>query len=131
MGHTLWNKADYQRTEQKITEVSETFHADFSIDTPVQHLWDAFKFLCHHCLSLIPHKTVSNSCKPPWITRYIKRLSNKEQHVYNRARLSGSGKNINNFKEQSRKSVGSLIICMFQNCSTQIIIMVINIFGLT
>ena len=86
----LWNKVDYQRIEQKITKFSETFHADFSIDTPVQHLRDAFKSLCHRCLSLIPHKTVSKSCKLPWIARYVKHLSNKKQHVYNRACLSGS-----------------------------------------
>jgi len=128
----LWNKADYQRIEQIISEFFETFYRDFTIDTPVQYLWDAFKSLCYQCLSSIPHKTISNSSKPPWITRHIKRLSNKKQRVYNQAQLSGSDvdwANITNLKEQSRKSVGSPIINMFQNCLILIIIMVINVFG--
>ena len=45
--------------------------------------------MCQKCLELVPCKSLSSSIKYPWITTQIKRLSNKKQRLYNRARYSG------------------------------------------
>ena len=83
------NRADFHAINDVIIEFSDTFLSVNSADTPVQELWDSFKSMCQKCLELVPSKSLSNSIKYPWITPQIKRLSNRKQRLYNRARYTG------------------------------------------
>ena len=85
----LWDRANFTEINDVIAQLANSFLSVNTIDTPVQELWDSFKGTCHRALELVPRKHTSRSIKYPWITRHIKRLSNKKQRLYNRARHSG------------------------------------------
>ena len=85
----LWNKANFHEINYKLIQFSNLFITENSCDIPVQKLWDSFKTTCQECLKLVPCKSLSSCLKNPWITRQIKRLSNKKQHLYNHARYTG------------------------------------------
>jgi len=84
----MWHQADWQSINQRIHSFSSRFISDYSIDTPIQDLWNTFKDECHKCLDLIPSKQSVPSSRYPWISTNIKRLSNKKRRLYNKARTS-------------------------------------------
>jgi len=67
---------------------AESFLGLYSIDTPVQDLWDVFKNQCYDCLELVPSIFPSKSATNPWTNSDVKRLTNKKQRLYNKARRS-------------------------------------------
>jgi len=83
-----WNKADWANLKCCTESFCSTFTSEFSIDTPIDQMWDKFKGFCLFILSSIPSKVVNTKSTHPWITPSIKRLSKRKQRMYNRARLS-------------------------------------------
>jgi len=71
-----------------MSHFAESFIEHYSIDTPVQELWNVFKRKCHDCLDHVPSILTSKSNKNPWTNHYIKCLTNKMQHLYNQAKAS-------------------------------------------
>ena len=69
-----------------MTQFSETFLHCYTIDTPIQDLWDIFKMQCYDCLDLVPHVLSTKPDRNPWINNYVKRLTNKKQRLYNKAK---------------------------------------------
>lgn len=84
----LWHQADWQAINERLSNFSNNFLSNYSVDTSIQDLWNSFKWECHSCLDLIPCKTLSQSPKHPWINTQIKRLSSKKKRLYNKARNS-------------------------------------------
>jgi len=67
------------------------FVHSFSLDTPVDQLWLAFKSSCQNCLdNIVPSKYSSTRLNQPWITTLIKRLTRKKQHLCNLARSTNA-----------------------------------------
>jgi len=56
----VWSKVSVER---KQVAFSESFLELYSIDTPVQELWNGFKTKCHDCLDLVPSFSTSKSNK--------------------------------------------------------------------
>ena len=81
----LWNKTDFNQLNLNMTQFSETFLDCYTIDTPIQDLWDIFKMQCYDCLDLVPHIFSAKPDRNPWINNYVKWFTNKKQHLYNRA----------------------------------------------
>ena len=81
----LWNKTDFNQLNLNMTQFSETFLHCYTIDTPIQDLWDIFKMQCYDCLDLVPHIFSAKPDRNPWINNYVKWFTNKKQHLYNRA----------------------------------------------
>lgn len=87
----LWDKADFQYINDVMLRHASDFVSANSLDTPINHLWSAFKSICSECVKLVPYKLSSRShSKAPWVTTYIKRLSRKKQRLYNKARVTNS-----------------------------------------
>jgi len=82
----LWNKTDFNQPNLNMTQFSETFLHCYSIDTPIQDLWDIFKMQCHDCLDLVPHIFSTKPVRNPWINNHVKRLTYKKQCLYNKAK---------------------------------------------
>ena len=61
---------------------AESFLELYTIDTPIQELWNVFK---SKCLNLVPSIMLS---KHTWSSCYIKRLTIKKKRLYNKARAS-------------------------------------------
>ena len=83
-----WNRADWDELNDTTNYFCNVFTSEFSIDTPIDQMWNKFKNFCLSILSSIPSKASSNNCTRPWITPLIKRLSKRKQRAYNTARLS-------------------------------------------
>jgi len=84
----LWSHADFSLIKQTIQNSCEQFISTYSAATPVNILWDKFSAICAHGLSLITTKLTSSRHHQPWITRYIKQLTQRKQQACNCARLS-------------------------------------------
>ena len=67
-------------------QFAETFLDHYTIDTPIQDLWDVSKMQCNDCLDLVPSISSSKSVRNSWINTYIKQLTNRKQCLYNKAR---------------------------------------------
>ena len=86
----LWNKADFYQVNHIMMQHCSEFLSNYSSDTPVEVIWETFKSICSECLSLIPSTNSSkNHFKAPWITAYIKHLSNRKKRAYNKACTTG------------------------------------------
>ena len=83
-----WNRADWDKIHDSTKYFCNIFTSDFSIDTPIDQMWNEFKNFCLSILNTIPSNVTSNKCTRPWITPFIKRLSKRKQCSYNVARLS-------------------------------------------
>jgi len=66
----LWNKADFNQLNLKMMQFAETFDC-YTIDTPIQDLWDIFKLQCHDRLDLVPYVFSSKSVRNPWINNHV------------------------------------------------------------
>ena len=84
----LWHKADMTSIKEIINQFTTDFLNNYSLSTPVDTLWKKFKQMCLSCLSHVPTRQFSTQTKRPWMTTRIKRLSCKNQHLYNIARQS-------------------------------------------
>ena len=76
-----------------------TSQRNYDTDTPIEELWSEFKDVCRKCLNQVPLKLSNKRPQQPWITARIKRLSNKKQRLYNKARLSGNSHDFHVYKE--------------------------------
>jgi len=83
-----WNRADWDELNNSARYFCSIFISDFSIDTPIDQMWNRFKNFCLSILTTIPSKVTNNLSTRPWITPHIKRLSKRKQRLYNIARLS-------------------------------------------
>ena len=83
-----WNRADWDKINDSAKYFCNNFTSDFSINTPIDQMWNEFKSFCLSILNTIPSNVVSNKCTCPWITLFSKRLSKRKQRMYNVARLS-------------------------------------------
>ena len=79
--------------------LSGEFLNNYDTDTPIEELWSEFKDICKKCLNQVPIKLCNKCPQQPWITARIKRLSNKKQRLYKKARLSGSSDDFHVYKE--------------------------------
>ena len=81
------------------TQLSGEFLNNYDTDTPIEELWSEFKDICRKCLNQVPTKLSNKRPQQPWITARIKRLSNKKQWLYNKARLSHNSDDFYVYKE--------------------------------
>jgi len=84
----IWGKANFIQLNEIMLHFSDSFLEHYTIDTPIQELWNVFKSKCHECLNLVPSITLSKRTINPWSNRYITRLTNKKKRLYNKARAS-------------------------------------------
>ena len=98
--------------QQFPSNFKDMFVHSFSLDTPVDQLWLAFKSSCQNCLdNIVPSKYSSTKLNQPWIITLIKRVTRKKQHLYNLARLTNAtgvpqfGVNITILKRLYRRNV--------------------------
>jgi len=84
----LWHRVDFELINNKPQDYCSYFISHYTVNTPIQDLWDSFKSFCMEWLDLIPYKFYKTNNKQPWINRHIKRLANKKRRRYNKARQS-------------------------------------------
>ena len=66
----------------------------------VSVLWNKFSEICNHCLKMIPSKWGPSKHNQPWITRYIKQITRKN----NCARLTNYAKDWSTYLDLKRIS---------------------------
>jgi len=64
-----------------MTQFANVFLQHYTIDTPVQDLWDVFKLQCNDCLDQVPFITPTKCVRNPWINNHIKQLTYRKQRL--------------------------------------------------
>ena len=82
----LWHKANFEHIKSLANSLVDEFLTKHDDDTPTETLWQAFKSICSSCLNCVPSRITSQCSHQPWINTQIKRLSNKKQRLYNKAK---------------------------------------------
>ena len=59
----LFNKTDFNQLNDNMMQFAETFLDHYTIDTPIQDLWDVFKMQCNDYLDLVSSISSSKSDK--------------------------------------------------------------------
>ena len=94
----LWNRVDCVEVQIFFAHFNEHF-LNYSINTPIDHLWRMFKNACIECMdNIIPSKFSSTRFHQPWITTNIKHLCKCKQRMFNKARASGSPSDWSQYK---------------------------------
>jgi len=78
------------------------FLSNYSLETPVEILWTAFKAKCSKCLELNPQCPQRNHFKAPWINAHIRQLSNMKKQAQS-TRLPSDWSKYRNLKKLSQK----------------------------
>jgi len=52
----LWHRADFELINNKAQDYCNYFTSHYTINTPIQDLWDSLKSFCMECVDLIPYK---------------------------------------------------------------------------
>ena len=87
----LWNRANLGDMKHKFANLSEEFTNRYTVDTPVEDLWNSLCDILRSVLDeFVPSKLLSGSSKKPWINRIVKQLRRRKQKQYNLARLTNS-----------------------------------------
>ena len=81
----LWKRADLSAIREKIKSLDEEFHNKYSVNTPVQTLWNALAEAMQSLMAeLVPSKWTSSTHTKPWANTAIKRLSRRQQRAHKR-----------------------------------------------
>ena len=94
----LCNRANMNKPKQDVSQASEIFFAEESIDTPINELWLKFKNILATAIeSNVPSKMLSGRFSKRWFDRSCKRITRKKKRVYklyNRTKRDSDWKNI-------------------------------------
>ena len=94
----LWHKADFDHIKYLANSLADEFITKYDENTPIETIWYDFKSICSSCLSCVPSRIRSQRSHQPWINTNIKRLSNKKQRLYNRAKRTKNSKDLAAYK---------------------------------
>jgi len=87
----LWNRANFDEMRAKFTNLSRDFIDHFSINTPIEDMWDCLCNLLKTVLDeFVPFKMTTGTPKKPWINRKIRQLRRRKQKQYNLAKRTNS-----------------------------------------
>ena len=83
----LWRKADLANIKSKLSDFSLKFTTAYSVDTPVNILWDVIACELQSVLSdCVPTKMATTRFNQPWINSHIKSLARRKKRAYLQAR---------------------------------------------
>ena len=83
----LWNRANFDETRSKFSDISQEFFNQHTVDTPIEDLWHSLCSLLKFVLDeFVPSKIITGVSKKPWINRTIKQLRQRKQRQYNLAK---------------------------------------------
>lgn len=89
----LWDKSDIPTIQQHMSSFVREFLQNYSIYTPVEEMWLAFKSKCVHILdNVVISKWTSERFSQPWITRTVKSISRQQKRAHKRARQTNSNR---------------------------------------
>ena len=75
----LWHKANFDLIKEVILNFNNSFLNDYTLDTPINTLWNKFKCLCESCLAPVPQKQTSNQVSNSMDNCSNQRLSRQKQ----------------------------------------------------
>ena len=79
----LWKKADTEGIRDHVNNYSETFHSQYTVETPVEELWTNFSKEVKWIMdNLVPSKMSTIRFNQPWINTEIKRLTRRKKKAY-------------------------------------------------
>jgi len=94
----LWSKADWSNIKQAMVEFRDEFLAKFHLRS-VEDNYQVFKGVVHSLLdSYIPSKITSSRFNMPWFNNTLKRLCNKEQRLFNKAKRTRKAQHWEQYK---------------------------------
>ena len=93
----LWSRANFQLIPQCIQDFNLKFLSNYTIESPVQQLWNDFMGMCSNCMDLVPSKFSSIRFNQPWVNSGTKQICRKKKRMYNRARLTGKESDWNKY----------------------------------
>jgi len=130
----LLRKANFNNIRYDFKQFSFSFVANNSTDSDVEYLWSTFKEKCNSVLmTKIPSKLSSSKFYQPWINKSIKQLTRRKQHLYNKARRSGSAAHWNTyktFKRYTQQHAKMLMKVKFKALSQLSLVTTLSVFGL-
>ncbi len=95
----LWKHADCDKIKQEHADFLTRFLAENNIETPVNVLWDQIANACADSIKRnVPRKWTTTRFHQPWITRSIKRLSNRKKRSFKKAKKSGKIRDWDKYK---------------------------------
>jgi hypothetical protein len=89
----LWKRADMTSIRTNISQYAETLTTN-PVSNDIDQLWDNFKKVCEENMNAhVPSKMSSTRYSQPWITKQLKRLTQKKQTAYNKAKVNNTDEN--------------------------------------
>ena len=77
----LWKNADLDKLHSSATTLSKNLTDNYTVNTPINILWESFKSGMDNISEHIPSKMISTRFNQPWVKRKIKRLTTKKQRI--------------------------------------------------
>ena len=85
----LWKRADQDTLKRELHDFACTFMNSFTIESPIETLWTAFKDgLLTALNNNVPQKMTSTRHSEPWINKGIKSLSRRKKRAYRQCKHS-------------------------------------------
>ena len=73
------------------------FLSNYTIESPVQQLWNDFMDMCSNCMDLVLSKFSSIRFNQPWVNSRTKQICRKKKRMYNHARHTGKESDWNKY----------------------------------
>ena len=86
----LWKKVDHADFKAKAADLKTEYSNRDPVNQSVEKNWTWFRdAICNLVYDIVPHKLVKGRMRTPWFTTQLKRLCNKKERLYKRAKKSG------------------------------------------
>ena len=100
----LWKRADQDTLKRELHDIACTFMNSFTIESPIETLWTAFKDgLLTALNNNVPQKMTSTRHSEPWINKGIKSLSRRKKRAYRQCKHSTKYKKLKQLAQKEKR----------------------------
>ena len=108
----LWRKADLANIKSQLSDFSSKFTTAYSVDTPVNILWDVIACELQSVLSdCVPTKMATTRFNQPWINSNIRSLARRKKRAYLQARRTKTKYDRSRYQKLKKKTNATWLSC--------------------